>query len=184
MVHSPSSVPTWALLKCTGLMSSFWYNCRAEIPPKLCLLTLKSSCVNLLLNTRNEPAWPQSHPPCHHTSGCIGGIIPHPASVGCLNPMPHLVAQELTAAFFPVPLPPSISLVNLPGNLIILAILLKTPELPKVGCKPKERLRGPRLPELLHLSCCESRGMSCCSATTSIQKLSYSSQSIRISVTT
>lgn len=121
-----------------GLMSSFWYNCRGKIPPKLCLLTLKSSCVNLLPNIRNEPVWPQSCLPCHRASGCTGGITPHPASVGCLNPMPHLVAHELTAVFFPVPLPLSISLANLAGNRIILLILLKTPELPKIGCKPKE----------------------------------------------
>lgn len=52
MMHSPSCVPTWALLQCTGLISSFWNNCKAEIPPELCLLTLKSSCVNFSPNTQ------------------------------------------------------------------------------------------------------------------------------------
>lgn len=94
---------------------------------KFAHLTVKSGYVNLLPSTRNEPAQSQSCLPCNPAFGCVAGIIPHSASVGCWSPTPHLAAQEPTALSLPVPLPLHVLLANLDGNLIILVFLLKTP---------------------------------------------------------
>lgn len=137
MIHSPSCVPTWALRQCTGLISSFWYNRRVEFPPKLCLLTLKSSCVNLLPTQEMNLLCHRAAFPAILPLAVLGNCSSS-GSCGMLECNAPSSGTGADCCLLPSASPTSISLVNLAGNLIVLVILLKTPELPKAGCKPKE----------------------------------------------